>query len=274
MAQGENTALAEAVASVAESPAEVSMVAFLKKARAAQSKLQKHVPPDAPKEGIWYRGQADHEWKLVPGLFRTESSFSLESKAYREWVRRSALIEKPEDNEWEHLFNMQHYGVPTRLLDWTENFAFAVGFSLVFSNFGEHSLPRIFLLNPVALNEKTTQRKKVFEIPEDKTFSYRSTYVEGNGIMPVGPVAIRPSSYSYNRRADNQSGVFTIHDNSGGPIDDLPDNIVTSFVIEKEDIPGASLFLELCNVNAYRIYPDFAGLAGYIRAMLTSKKKN
>ena len=245
---------------------EAAMVAFLKKARAAESKIAR------PNEVVWYRGQANKDWKLVPGLFRMGSSISLEDTAYREWVRRSQLIEKTEDNEWHHLFNMQHYGVPTRLLDWTESFAFAVGFSLVFSNYGEHSIPRIFLLNPIALNAKTTGRNRIFEIPEDKTFSYKSTYIDGSGIMPVGPVAVRPSNYTNNRRADNQAGVFTIHDNSGTPVDEQPVNIVTSFTIEKNEIPGARLFLKLSNVTAYRIYPDFAGLAGYIRAMLTSQK--
>lgn len=250
----------------AETPAEAAMAAFLKKAGGAHNTLSK---PDQ----VWYRGQANREWNLLPGLFRTHSVTSLEERAYREWVRRAELIEKPEENEWSHLFNMQHYGVPTRLLDWTESFAVAVGFSLVFSNYGERSIPRVFLLNPVALNKKTTGREKVFEIPDDKTFSYRATYLEGDGIMPTGPVAVRPSIYSRNnRRADNQAGVFTIHDNSSQPVDSQPENVVTSFTIERDEIPGARLFLKLSNVNAYTIYPDFGGLAGYVRAMLTSER--
>ena len=148
------------------------------------------------------------------------------------------------------------------------------GFALVFSNFGETSVPRVFILDPCALNKKTTGRDRVFEIPEDKTISYRQTYLEGRGIMPTGPVAVRPSSYTLsNRRADNQAGVFTIHDNSGQPVDAQPRGIITLFTIEKKQIPGARLFLKLSNVNAYTIYPDFGGLAGYIRAMLTNESK-
>jgi len=223
---------------------------------------------------VWYRGQANKDWNLLPGLFRSGKSASQEDRAYREWIRRAELIEKPEENEWNHLFNMQHYGVPTRLLDWTESFAVAVGFSLVFSNYGETSVPRVFILDPCALNKKTTGRDRVFEIPEDKTISYRQTYLEGRGIMPTGPVAVRPSSYTLsNRRADNQAGVFTIHDNSGQPVDAQPRDIITSFTIEKKQIPGARLFLKLSNVNAYTIYPDFGGLAGYIRAILTNESK-
>jgi hypothetical protein len=246
--------------------ADEPMLGFLKKAFAAHSNLVK------PRE-VWYRGQANKDWNLLPGLFRSRNALSQEERAYREWMRRAELIDKAENNDWNHLFNMQHFGVPTRLLDWTESFAIAVGFSLVFSNYGESSIPRIFLLDPYALNKKTTGRDRVFEIPDDKTISYRQTYIEGQGIMPIGPVAVRPSNYSLNRRADNQAGVFTIHDNSVQPVNDQPKEIVTSFTIEKDEIPGARLFLRLSHVNAYTIYPDFGGLAGYIRAMLTSENK-
>lgn len=260
-----------AVPSLPDGVTDQAMLNFLKKALAAQESLSSSAKDD---KILWYRGQANKDWTLVPGLFRSDKAGSLEDRAYKEWVRRADLIEKHEDKEWHHLFNMQHYGVPTRLLDWTESFAVAVGFTLAFSNDGRKSTPRIFVLDPIALNKKTTGRERIFEIPDDETLSYRQTYLENRGIMPIGPVAVKPSSYKLNnRRADNQAGVFTIHDNSAAPLDDQPKNIVTSFTIEPEDIPGAKLFLKLSNVNPYTIYPDFGGLAGYIRSMLTGEMR-
>jgi hypothetical protein len=129
-------------------------------------------------------------------------------------------------------------------------------------------------LDPRASNKKTTGRDGLFEIPEDKTIPYRQTYRENRGIMPTGPVAVRPSIYTLsNRRADNQAGVFTIHDNSGQPVDAQARSIVTLFTIEKKHVTGARLFSKLSHVNPYTIYPDFGGLAGYIRAMLTNQSK-
>jgi FRG domain len=244
------------------------LAAFLHKAQTAHDALGQPQPDE-----IWYRGQANKVWRLVPGLHRWQNGLKRERQAYQEWVRRAELIEKPEDNEWAHLFNMQHFGVPTRLLDWTESFAVAIGFSLIFSNYGASSIPRVWLLNPKALNNRTTGRDRVFEIPADDSLSYRKTYLEGEGVMPVGPVAIRPSSYSRNRRADNQSGVFTIHDNRSNPVDDQPGEVVASFAIEHDEILGARLFLKFSHVNAYTIYPDFAGLAGYIRGILTGERE-
>ena len=65
--------------------------------------------------------------------------------------------------------------------------------------------------------------------------------------------------------------MFTIHNNSKDPVNDQGESIVTSFTIETEEIPGAQQFLKLSRVNPYTIYPDFGGLAGYIRGMLTSQ---
>src|ERR1700744_6105247 len=158
------------VAPVVDQP-NPAVTSFLNKVLQARQKLTSSNPK------LWYRGQSDKTWDLLPGLFRPRTARQQEKTAYGEWVRRAELIEKPEQREWHHLFNMQHFGVPTRLLDWTESFAVAVGFSLVFSNYGEKSTPRIFILDPLALNRETTGRNKVFEIPEDETFSYRRTYL-------------------------------------------------------------------------------------------------
>lgn len=249
-----------------KSGAQVAMIRFLDKAENARRELDKA-------DVVWYRGQANKDWNLLPSLFRIRNAVAKEVDAYREWVRRADLIEKAEEGEWNHLFNMQHFGVPTRLLDWTESFAVAVGFACVFSNFGATSVPRVFLLSPKALNMRTTRRDKIFEIPADEAISYRKTYIEGQGFMPTGPVAVRPSAYTVrNRRADGQAGVFTIHDNTTEPVDTQPRKVVTFFNIEAEEMEGARLFLELSHVNQYTIYPDFAGLAGYIRAMLSSEQ--
>ena len=98
--------------------------------------------------------------------------------------------------------------------------------------------------------------------------------LDGEGTMSQ-TIAVRPSAYTLNnRRAENQAGVFTIHDDSGEALNlQQKEDVITSFAIEKDEIDGANLFLKLSRVNPYTIYPDFGGLAGYIRAMLTGESK-
>lgn len=66
----------------------------------------------------FYRGQANSSWELEPKLYR-ENLFSKEGVLISEFMRIS-----PNDfkgNYFDRLVKMQHYGLPTRLLDTTQN---------------------------------------------------------------------------------------------------------------------------------------------------------
>ncbi|MBE7217391.1 MAG: FRG domain-containing protein [Caulobacteraceae bacterium] len=70
-----------------------------------------------------FRGQSKWDWDLLPRLFRPEFKNVLASE--RELIR-DALSLHPEEFEndasmFERLARMQHYGIPTRLLDLTAN---------------------------------------------------------------------------------------------------------------------------------------------------------
>lgn len=86
---------------------------------------------------LWYRGCGKSRYPLLPTLYRHERKKKIEELAELErqlitrFRQRSIpLHSRPLTDDWDTLFFMQHYGVPTRLLDWTENpfigFYFAV----------------------------------------------------------------------------------------------------------------------------------------------------
>lgn len=75
---------------------------------------------------LWYRGERKSTWPLIPKLYRPHSTIkellSAEDEIREEFVRRApGLTTYKPANVWEWYFLMQHYGAPTRLLDWTEN---------------------------------------------------------------------------------------------------------------------------------------------------------
>jgi hypothetical protein len=56
---------------------------------------------------------------------------------------------------WEWYFLMQHYGLPTRLLDWTESPLVALFFALAESSPKQEHGPCVWILNPAELNRKS-----------------------------------------------------------------------------------------------------------------------
>lgn len=88
-----------------------------------------------PRQPIWYRGQEVADWGLEPTIARVPGGITAEAPLITRFKQNAlALLPERPANEWEWLFVMRHYGVPTRLLDWTES-------SLVGLYFAVHAEP-------------------------------------------------------------------------------------------------------------------------------------
>lgn len=80
-------------------------------------------------EILWYRGHPNSEYYLLANLLRYKNGLEKEQLLFNSFHKFSDRILKRRDSEWETLFEMQHYGVPTRLLDWSETFGIALFFA-------------------------------------------------------------------------------------------------------------------------------------------------
>jgi hypothetical protein len=98
-------------------------------------------PGNTPNSGHepWFRGQNRSSHGLLPSLFRLPFADPddadqahiqwVESELLYEFASRARELKDSSMSDWDILFAMQHYGVPTRLLDWTEVLGVAVYFS-------------------------------------------------------------------------------------------------------------------------------------------------
>jgi len=173
----------------------------------------------------WFRGHPEKYNKLTPGIFREkyDSQFifkpQFELKIYEEFKRIAPSlshfnVKNYSDLEW--LFVMQHYGMPTRLLDWTESILFAAYFA-VEKNF--ESDAELWAMYPDALNHKYGFHGMPM-IEENRVLQFLASEHRHNNPpqltkeldltdLPKSPMALRPP-IKFDRMILQQSA-FTIH---------------------------------------------------------------
>lgn len=80
-----------------------------------------------------YRGQSNKEWELIPSIFRSNVDNKKEQGLYRD-IRQWNIEQFSSGDFLKDSCNMQHYGIPTRLIDWTSNTLHALYFAVTGSN--------------------------------------------------------------------------------------------------------------------------------------------
>jgi hypothetical protein len=212
---------------------------------------------------LWYRGHPNARFYLLASLLRYKNGLDREQVLFTNFKKFSDRILKRRNSEWETLFEMQHFGVPTRLLDWSETFGVALFFAATY-NQSHHpdQDAAVYLLDPQALN-RISGMSQVFRVPEDEAkFSYTRIYWEHTPFAATAPIAIEP--IFLNDRMLAQRGMFTVHHDKIAPIEDAFPRAIKKVIMPNAAIPAALEFLALSNLNMFSVFPDLAGLSGYL----------
>ena len=113
---------------------------------------------------IWWRGNSDTTYHLQPSVFRPrdgDGGYEYEKNINLRFMQKAPAVrdDPPREDAWfDWLFLMQHYGLPTRLLDWTESPLIACFFAV--ENEDEKAQATdgaLFALSPYRLNYHQTR---------------------------------------------------------------------------------------------------------------------
>ena len=226
---------------------------FLEEVREAERSLGN------PIEG-WYRGHSDISWDLTPSLVRQSDWERKEKELFLEFTKTATRLFDKRSSDWETLFDMQHYWVPTRLLDWTTVMGVAIAF-ILHSDYSDDKDSALFVLNPERLNRLSG--RDIINLPEDRNFDYQALYWNHKPVRIEKPLAIRPNQQSDRLRA--QKGVFTVHGTLDSGFETVASDAYRKVILPSAAKKEARDFLKWANLDEYTIYPDIVGMAQHIK---------
>jgi hypothetical protein len=238
----------------------------------------------------WYRGQCRAEWGLQPGLFRIRKSYEeIREERIEDEIREEFIVRAPAfsdfkptgDDDWGWYFLMQHYGAPTRLLDWTDGALLALYFAL--KNNPGHFDAAVWVLDPYGLNERALDRDDVMPPSADglskedkKTLGRwlpgRFPKIGRSRNIPRKPIAVFPTHIA--RRISTQRSCFTIHGSDLRGLDRLKSSrspILRKLVIPSFYIKDIKQELILAGIDEATIFPDLDGLGRAIASAYASE---
>lgn len=226
----------------------------------------------------WYRGIGNEAHTLKPSIFRHPSKnkaddlHDLEAQINLLFDQRSPpFVNQPLSDTWERMFFMQHYGIPTRLLDWTESPFVGLYFALTSGEKNKNGTPKtdaaLWMLDPIAWNRGALTdisfKGDVLDPTKEQTKSFRpEVSLEDRRNVPIMIYGTHNSP-----RIVAQRGMFAIFGKSTDEMEkhfedgDFATNTLVKIVIEKKDRPAILKSLLRKGISDSTIYPDLMGLS-------------
>lgn len=223
----------------------------------------------------WFRGESGNAKPLTPkvaDLHPNEEMYLLQSFRRKAGGFANTPQRESEIDLW--LFLAQHYGVKTRLLDWTEGALIALFFAV---NRGNPN-PRVYMLNPHSLNNLAAKKFKTEIEPPNFPLSWGNRDGENIALAwalekdrtdDIGlelPIAL-PATYQDHRMIAQRS-CFTVHGKSLIGLDmllndkalNISDYLVT-YKISPSRSPEITKQLFYLGISASTIFPDLDNLS-------------
>ena len=211
-------------------------------------------------ELLWYRGHSVKDWELVPSVQRGNyKNEKVEQYLVNDFFMKSSISMKSRPDEyvtgWMTL--MQHYGLPTRLLDWSASPLVALFFATNDYKKYKNEDGCIWILRPGRLNELEGFGSYIYPMDKQRVIDMLRPAFHAhqmNEDVKDKIIACRP--VEYDMRVYTQQSAFTVH-NTNRKIEEVNDpNILSQYIIPAESKENILMELKILGITLSNIYPD------------------
>jgi hypothetical protein len=201
---------------------------------------------------LLFRGQSEKK-PLVPSIARTNRSIDTtetEKKMLEELKRRTrTIIDGLQFDEWDWLVYAQHFGMKTRLLDWTSNPLTALWFAC--SNEFKKDIDSVVYILREADTFLLDKSKETSPFNRSKTRVLKPTLNNVRIIAQSGWFTAHKYSTSFKRFVDLRTNA------------DI-NNSITEVLIPKPIKPNILDSLNVFGINSQTLFPDVSGICSHL----------
>jgi hypothetical protein len=219
---------------------------------------------------FWFRGHASLTWTLTPSALRY-ASVEARTKALNllRDFKRYAHIKLPHpppgrDEELQWVQQARHFGLPTRLLDWTRNAGIALYFACEEATKKNDMDGAVFILNPEDLNrEADPKNARILDAHSDADRIVRYLRLSGaRNRRGLKTVAINPVWNS--ERIVLQQGTFTLHGSREFTLTREQAPSLVCLRVPSENKQRLLSELEHAGINEMSIFPEPEHMCRYL----------
>jgi FRG domain-containing protein len=217
---------------------------------------------------LWFRGHSNPAWKLLPGANRRSPELEAQTANLFRMQAPSVHSRCPNHTDYpQWLPFMQHYGLPTRLLDWSESLAIATFFAIQGNPPTDST---VWFLNPGALNRRSIGNQLPFLGDETVRSLVEDAFSrEKSDENTLAVIAPRTEA-----RMAAQLGNYTIH-GSRFPLEETEgmEDCLVRINIPRVAFDEINYDLSLLGIRSSTLFPDLDHLAIQLAAITVNDSR-